>query len=97
MAFKPGESGNPDGRPKDHKFLQALNRAIAQDDGRRLRSAAEKLLDLASTGEQWAVKELADRLDGKPAQTVGGDPDRPLRFLLDAPWLTKAIAQRNSA
>jgi hypothetical protein len=72
MPFKPGESGNPDGRPKDYKFLAALNRAIAQDEGKKLRSAAEKLLALASAGEPWAVKELADRLDGKPKQTVEG-------------------------
>lgn len=78
MPFKPGESGNPDGRPKDYKFLAALNRAIAQDEGKKLRSAAEKLLALASAGEPWAVKELADRLDGKPKQSVDAQVDATL-------------------
>ena len=32
--------------------------------------AVEKLLTLAADGEPWAIKELADRLDGKPAQQV---------------------------
>jgi len=46
-----------------------LRKAIAQDDGKRLRESIEKLLDLASSGEPWAIKELADRLDGRPKQT----------------------------
>jgi hypothetical protein len=47
-----------------------LKRAIAQDDGVRLRKAAEKLLDKAAEGEPWAIKEIADRLDGKSQQNV---------------------------
>lgn len=78
MPFIPGQSGNPEGRRKEQKFRSALDRAIAQDDGKRLRGAAEKLLDLAEQGESWAVKELADRLDGKPAQTIAGDPENPV-------------------
>ena len=66
MAF---EKGNSLGA-KSRMFDAALKRAIAQDDGVRLRSAAEKLLSLAAEGEAWAIKELADRLDGKSQQTV---------------------------
>jgi hypothetical protein len=47
---------------------EALRRAIAQDNGERLRASIEKLLNLASIGEPWAIKELADRLDGRPKQ-----------------------------
>jgi hypothetical protein len=53
---------------KDKRWYEALDRAIKQDEGKRLRAAAEKLLDLAADGEAWAVKELGDRLDGKPKQ-----------------------------
>lgn len=62
---------------KNKPFWRALDKAIAQEDGKRLRAAAEKLLDLASNGEQWAIKELADRMDGKSAQsmTLGGSLD----------------------
>lgn len=70
MAFQPGESGNPNGTPKSKPFLAALNRAIAQDDSKKLRAAAEKLLELAEAGEPWAIKELADRTDGKAHQSV---------------------------
>ena len=46
-----------------------LRKAIVQDDRNRLWRAAQSLLDQASQGEQWAIKELADRLDGKSAQS----------------------------
>lgn len=66
---------------KGKAFYGALSRAIAQDDGKRLRAAAEKLLDLASEGEGWALKELADRLDGKAAQSVAvtGEDGGPIK------------------
>ena len=64
MAFEKGNRL----AAKAKLFDQALKRAIAQDDGQRLRQAAETLLTLAASGESWAVRELADRLDGRPAQ-----------------------------
>lgn len=85
MPFEPGKSGNPGGVPaggaKQKRFYAALDRAIAQDDAKLLRAAAEKLLELAAAGESWAVQMLADRLDGKAAQsiTVSGDEENPLR------------------
>lgn len=59
-----------DNASKGKPWRDALDRAIKQDDGKRLRGAAEKLLDAADAGEPWAVKELADRLDGKAAQSA---------------------------
>ena len=71
MTFPKGVSGNPGGKPRTPKpFREMVDRAIYQDNGKRLRAAAESLLDLAAQGEQWAVCALADRLDGKPAQMV---------------------------
>ena len=80
MPWKPGQSGNPQGSARP--FLQALKRAIAQDDGVALRKAADQLLLQASAGEQWAVKELADRLDGKAKQQIAleNGEDGPFRF-----------------
>lgn len=68
--WQKGQSGNPEGRPESRPFLGVLRRAIAQNDGVKLRECAEKLLDLASKGEPWAVQMLADRLDGKATQEV---------------------------
>ena len=80
MAWEPGQSGNPEGARKHKIFYAALNRAITQEDGKRVRDAAEKLLDLAAAGEAWAIKELRDTLDGKPGQSIdlGSDPERPM-------------------
>jgi hypothetical protein len=59
------------GRPPDViRFYDVLHRAIKQDDAKRLRAIAEKMLDLAAAGEAWAAKEIADRLDGKAKQAV---------------------------
>lgn len=80
----PFQEGNQHGA-KPRLWSGALHRAIQQDDGRRIRAAAEKLLDLAANGEAWAVKELADRLDGKPGQnlTIGSDPENPFKIELE--------------
>jgi hypothetical protein len=70
----PEGNSNAAGR-KNKPFNAALLRAIAQDDqgdANKLRRAAEQLLTLASQGESWAIKELADRLDGKSIQQVTG-------------------------
>lgn len=67
------EAGAPEGNNNYKKgaiFNDALRRAIAQDDGKRIRDAAEKLLDLAAEGTPWAVRELIDRTDGKAFQSV---------------------------
>jgi len=76
MPFEPGNELGKKGKV----FDGALRRAIAQDDGKRIRQAAEVLLDKAAEGEPWALNMLADRLDGKAAQgvTLSGDPDAPI-------------------
>ena len=50
---------------KNKLWSETLRRTIAQDRSDRVRQAAERLLDKAAKGEPWAIKELADRLDGK--------------------------------
>ena len=58
----------------------AIKRALARrangtiDDG--LDELADKLVSQAAGGEQWAILEVGNRLDGKPAQAVAlTDPD----------------------
>ena len=65
-------AGAPIGNKNAQKgqiWNDALRKAIVQDDGKRLRASVEQLLNFASKGEPWAIKELADRLDGRPTQT----------------------------
>jgi hypothetical protein len=79
------ERGAPEGNQnaKGRLFNSALKRAVVQDDGKRLRATAEKLLDLAAAGEAWAVRELADRLDGKAAQGIQltGEDEGPIKLV----------------
>ena len=69
--------------PKEKSFANMLNIAIKQahDEGRdKLRAVADALVDKAISGDVQAIKEVADRLDGKvPQGIVGGDEgDNPI-------------------
>ncbi len=79
MTFVKGQSGNPLGRPKAKPFRDALNMAIAEagEDFKALRKVATALLDKASAGDVQAIKEVADRMDGKVPQAIVGDNDEP--------------------
>ena len=73
MPWKPGESGNPRGRSVGEKlFADQVRMVVHEDDPvlgkRKLRCLAEKLYTAAMAGEGWALCQIADRLDGKPAQ-----------------------------
>lgn len=59
--------GNQNAR-KGKSWLDALRLEIAIDDGARLQKAACQLLNKAADGDLTAIKELADRLDGKAIQ-----------------------------
>ncbi len=53
--------------------------SLGEGDPKALRSLARNLLTIAATSEGLsAIREIADRLDGKPAQAIiGGDGDDP--------------------
>ncbi len=72
--WKPGQSGNPAGRPKSKPFKDALLKAI-QELG--LEGAAKALVAKANEGDVGALRELADRLDGKVPQAIGGTDELP--------------------
>ena len=55
---------------RNRPFAEAINRAIAQDNGARLRAIAEALLTKASDGDMAAIREFADRIDGKAMQAI---------------------------
>jgi len=57
---------------KNKPWRYAIDRAIAQDDGKRLRRAAERLLTMAANGDMSALRELGNRLDGKSVQPLSG-------------------------
>jgi hypothetical protein len=73
--WEKGQSGNPEGRRLEKPFLDNLKRAIVQDDAKRLRAAAEKLLDMAAEGVPWAMELLIEKLDGKSPVNVKQEVD----------------------
>ena len=71
MVFVPGKSGNPTGVQKDKQFEASLRLVANRNDPsgiKKLTRIAEKLVECALDGEGWAIQQVADRLDGRPAQ-----------------------------
>ncbi len=69
--------------PKEKSFANMLKIALSatgQSGEPKLREVAEVLVDQALAGEGWAIKEIADRTDGKvPQAVIGGDEnDAPI-------------------
>lgn len=56
--FKPGQSGNPKGRPKDKTPATLLRKSIADD----MPDIVKKLVELAKEGDIQAAKVLLDRI-----------------------------------
>ncbi len=79
----------PVGSTNDKSWRAALARAVnrrvnGKGSPKKLDMIADKCADEAMNGESWAVREVGDRLDGKPAQAIAikGDPDSPVVFNL---------------
>lgn len=70
MAGVKGRSGTNKG--KDKPFIEALRMEIAAagKEHKKLRGIARALLDKAESGDLQAIQQVADRLDGKAAQSV---------------------------
>ena len=70
---------------KARRFATILERALIQEDlkaeeDHRVRKGIEKILDKIAEGDLASFQTLADRSDGKPAQsvTLAGDPENPV-------------------
>ncbi len=81
MPFQKGQSGNPKGRTNGKLFGEALRIRLLEADGLELHKIAEKLIAKANEGDLMAIKEIADRVDGRPAQIIAGDADNPLALI----------------
>lgn len=77
MAAPAGNSNAKKGK----EWFDALRKECVQRGA--LAKIAKVLVDKAEAGEAWAIAEVANRFDGKPAQSVEltGDPDNPLQVI----------------
>ena len=68
---------------KSKQWTMAIERVLEKRKGTRVEALdelAEKLLAKCDEADMAALRELGDRLEGKPGQTIdlGSDPDRPM-------------------
>lgn len=86
--WRPGTSGNPKGQePGTHNFASALRRELKRADRRsvtQLEKIAQKVVKLALTGDMDAIRWIADRTDGKVAQSIQVDSQHTVQVV---PWL----------
>lgn len=75
--FKPGESGNPAGRPKGTKNMSTILREMLEldieVDGVKITqkdAIIKKLIQKSTAGELGAIQEIFDRTEGKPKQDI---------------------------
>jgi hypothetical protein len=77
-----GNANSGGAKAKPFRDALRIELAAAGEDSKALRSIARKLIDAASSGDLQAIKELADRIDGKVAQAIigGEDGDPPVKI-----------------
>jgi hypothetical protein len=82
FSFMPGQSGNPRGRPKSVKFLSEAYRewlgAPSRKDPERTNAdmLAEVIGQQALAGDIAAAREIGDRAEGRPRQSVALDAEQ---------------------
>ena len=73
--FKPGQSGNPGGRPKKNHLAELGEKVFA--DPKFQAALAKRLLSVKS---DRLVKLVAEYTYGKPEQPITGDKDKPIEI-----------------
>jgi len=78
-----GQPGNQNAK-KGRLFYESLRIALVQEDRKTLRKITDTLVKAAMDGEPWAVKEVMDRVDGKPVNTteLSGADSTPIRMVV---------------
>ena len=62
--------GNTYSSKNNRLWADTLKRALLQADGNKIRAIAEALIEKAASGDVSAIRELGDRVDGKPTQQI---------------------------
>jgi len=74
-GFKPGVSGNPNGRPKGIQSIPDILRKIGEEDGTvdgksKLDVIMYMVFSFALEGKPWAVQFIADRTEGRSLERI---------------------------
>ncbi len=79
IMWKPGQSGNPKGRPKKPTISELmrveLEKGIKGAGMVKLEAFVQRAVNDAIGGKEWAWKEVGDRLDPKPRRVEISGPD----------------------
>ncbi len=87
---------------KGRRWAKAIEREVARlekgDLEAGLARIARRVVKVADEGDEekaiWAIKEIADRMDGKPAQAIVGDNEAdPINILQK---IERAIVRANA-
>jgi len=76
--FPKGVSGNPNGRPRLTRLTESLRRLIAETNPHAheetiAETIAQTLVTMALAGDLQAIREVADRTEGKAKQAIDLD------------------------
>jgi len=80
--FKPGESGNPGGRPPGIKYVSEALRDLLASDEELVDKLARKLADRALKNS-YDLNILMERTEGRVTQPIGGSGEITLRVVYD--------------
>lgn len=79
--FVPGQTGNPNGRPKGSISMVDKLRQYLQDHPEEADKLISSLIQQGTTGNTVAIKEILDRIDGKVTDTHRIEGDIPISII----------------
>jgi len=79
--FKPGQSGNPKGRPKGRGLTDRLREVLEKDNGKAADELIKTAMREAKAGDFRFWNAIFDRLEGKVADRIqhSGDGGGPVQ------------------
>jgi len=99
-GFKPGQSGNPSGRPKTKKIIETLKELSNQpynESKTKLEQICQQVIDKALNGDISMIKLFFERLEGKPFMNhkIGMEKnDEPIQVFSFEPEFQKQLDEK---
>lgn len=94
--WKPGQSGNPGGRPKGKSPTAELRRIFAENDGQASIALARVIAGKALRGDHKFITTILDRLDGPIKQHLSAEIDTRHEEVTDAQLMAMLRAAREN-